>query len=122
MPQSAIDSIDSVSEDVLGRLEDPDRSGPWDRRGLVVGNVQSGKTANYTGLVCKAADAGYKVIIVLSGVHNSLRSQTQIRLEEGFLGFMNEALGEAQQTFAPVGVGLINASIRANTGTNRTQL
>ena len=54
------------------------------RRGLVMGHVQSGKTANYCGLVCKAADAGYKVIIVLSGVHNSLRSQTQIRVEEGF--------------------------------------
>jgi hypothetical protein len=71
--------------------------------------------------VCKAADAGYKVVIVLSGVHNSLRSQTQIRVEEGFLGIMND-VGNTQQTFKPVGVGLIDSSIRANTGTNRTQL
>ena len=122
IPQSVIDdSIDKVTNDVLERIEDPQRSGPWDRRGLVMGHVQSGKTSNYCGLICKAADAGYKVIIVLSGVHNSLRSQTQIRLDEGFLGFMNDALG-GEQTFKPVGVGLIDNSIRANTGTNRTQL
>ena len=54
---------------------------------MVVGQVQSGKTANYTGLICKAADAGYKLIVVLAGLHNSLRSQTQLRLDEGFLGF-----------------------------------
>jgi hypothetical protein len=122
VPRSAVDSVDKVTKDVLERIEDPLRLGVWDRRGLVMGHVQSGKTANYCGLVCKAADAGYKVIIVLSGVHNSLRSQTQIRLDEGFLGFMNDALGDGQQTFKPVGVGLIDASIRANTGTNRTQL
>src|ERR1700733_1281162 len=122
IPRSAVDSVDKVSNDILERIEDPERPGPWDRRGLVMGHVQSGKTANYCGLVCKAADAGYKVIIVLSGVHNSLRSQTQIRLDEGFLGFMSDALGDGQQTFKPVGVGLIDSSIRANTGTSRTQL
>ncbi len=122
VPRSAVDSVDRVTNDILERIEDPQRQGSWDRRGLVMGHVQSGKTANYCGLVCKAADAGYKVIIILSGVHNSLRSQTQIRLDEGFLGFMNDALGDGQQTFKPVGVGLIDASIRANTGTNRTQL
>ncbi|MDB6124559.1 MAG: hypothetical protein JWQ71_3552 [Pedosphaera sp.] len=121
VPRSAVDSVDKVTNDVLERIEDPQRLGSWDRRGLVMGHVQSGKTANYCGLVCKAADAGYKVIIVLAGVHNSLRSQTQIRLEEGFLGFMNDTFGGAQQTFKPVGVGLIDSSIRANTGTSRVE-
>ena len=65
----------------------PDEARRWDRRGMVVGHVQSGKTANYTGLICKAADAGYKLIIVLAGMDDSLRSQTQLRLDEGFLGF-----------------------------------
>lgn len=120
--RSAVDSVDKVTRDILERIEDPQRQGVWDRRGLVMGHVQSGKTANYCGLVCKAADAGYKVIIVLSGVHNSLRSQTQIRLDEGFLGFMSDAIGEGQQTFKRVGVGLIDSSVVANTGTNRTQL
>lgn len=120
--RSAVDSVDKVTNDILERIEDPQRPGDWDRRGLVMGHVQSGKTANYCGLICKVADAGYKVIIVLSGVHNSLRSQTQIRLDEGFLGFMSETPGEGQNTFKRVGVGLIDSSIVANTGTNRTQL
>jgi hypothetical protein len=122
VPRSAVDSVEKVTNDILERIEDPQRQGSWDRRGLVMGHVQSGKTANYCGLVCKAADAGYKVIIVLSGVHNSLRSQTQIRLDEGFLGFMSDALGKGRQTFKRVGVGLIDSSVVANTGTNRTQL
>lgn len=122
VPSAAVDSVDKVTNDILERIEDPQRPGQWDRRGLVMGHVQSGKTANYCGLVCKAADADYKVVIVLSGVHNSLRSQTQIRLDEGFLGFMSETVGVGDQTFKRVGVGLIDSSIVANTGTNRTQL
>jgi type III restriction enzyme len=54
---------------------------------MAVGHVQSGKTANYTGVVCKAADAGYRLIIVIVGIHNHLRNQTQIRIDEGFIGW-----------------------------------
>ena len=75
---------------IIERLEDPQRPGPWDRRGMVVGDVQSGKTSNYTGLICKAADAGYSVIIILAGMYNSLRSKTQDRIDLGFLGFDTE--------------------------------
>lgn len=82
-----IQRLSQLTDSVLERLEDPQRSGPWDRRGMVVGNVQSGKTANYIGLVTKAVDAGYKLIIILAGIHKSLRSQTQLRFDEGFLGF-----------------------------------
>jgi hypothetical protein len=79
--------LHSVTDRILGLLEDPARTGPWDRRGMVVGSVQSGKTANYTGLVCKAIDAGYKLIVILAGIHNNLRSQTQLRIDEGVVGF-----------------------------------
>ncbi|MDD5126733.1 MAG: Z1 domain-containing protein [Dehalococcoidales bacterium] len=82
-----VQGLDRFSSLILSRMEDPYRLGPWDRRGMVVGNVQSGKTANYTALVTKAADAGYKLFIILAGVHNSLRSQTQERLNEEFLGY-----------------------------------
>lgn len=53
---------------------------------MVVGRVQSGKTANYTALIAKAVDAGYGLIIVMTGLHNQLRWQTQLRLgrELGF--------------------------------------
>lgn len=87
LPPLVLDRLDQATRRTLSKLEDPGRQGPWDRRGLVAGQVQSGKTSNYTGLICKAADSGYRFVIVLAGVHNSLRSQTQLRLDEGFLGF-----------------------------------
>ncbi|MFC1817482.1 Z1 domain-containing protein [Thermodesulfobacteriota bacterium] len=86
-PAQIVGSLDRFSSLVLSRMEAPERDGPWDRRGMVVGNVQSGKTANYTALITKAADAGYKLFVILAGVHNSLRSQTQERLNEEFLGY-----------------------------------
>ncbi|WP_419204698.1 Z1 domain-containing protein [Bordetella trematum] len=80
-------ALDRSTDGIISQLEDPNREAPWDRRGLVVGHVQSGKTSSYSALICKAADAGYKIIVVLAGMHNNLRSQTQIRLEEAFLGY-----------------------------------
>jgi hypothetical protein len=85
-PKGVLETLDQVTDNIVGLLEDPCKEGEWDRRGMVVGHVQSGKTANYTGLICKAADAGYKLIIVIAGVHNNLRSQTQARIDEGFIG------------------------------------
>ena len=55
----------------------------FSRRGLVIGDVQSGKTANYVGLMNLATDAKFKLMIVLTGTTNTLREQTQIRIEEG---------------------------------------
>jgi hypothetical protein len=97
--------LDDITEDVLARIEDPLRTGRWDRRGLIVGQVQSGKTANYTGLISKAADAGYKLVVVLAGLHNSLRSQTQHRLDEGFLGLDSRTAVGFQGTNRHIGVG-----------------
>ena len=85
-PLAVVRELDEVTTDILDRLGNPEATHGWDRRGLVVGQVQSGKTANYSGLICKAADAGYKLIIVLAGVHNNLRAQTQLRLDEAFVG------------------------------------
>lgn len=81
-----VQSLSDVTTRVLGHLQDPTSEGTWDRRGLVIGHVQSGKTANYTGLIAKAADAGYKFIIVVAGIHNNLRKQTQERIDEAFIG------------------------------------
>jgi hypothetical protein len=107
MPPRAVDRLDQITDDILALLEDPSREGPWDRRGMIVGQVQSGKTANYTGLICKAADAGYKLIVVLAGIHNSLRSQTQLRLDEGFLGFDTRQERFYDQRNLRMGVGLM---------------
>jgi hypothetical protein len=81
-----VDSVDDLTDKILDKCVNPKIKGSWDRRGMVVGNVQSGKTANYTGLINKATDAGYKLIIVIAGIHNSLRSQTQLRVDEGYIG------------------------------------
>ena len=119
MSITAVDAVDKSTDHILSLMEDPDRSGPWDRRGLVVGHVQSGKTANYTGLICKAADAGYKIIVILAGLHNNLRSQTQIRLEEGFLGYETSAAGDIVKLIG-VGENGRDFEIRPNCATNRT--
>lgn len=100
-----VESLDYDTEMVLERLEDPKRPGPWDRRGMVVGSVQSGKTANYTGLINKALDAGYKLIIVLAGIHSNLRSQTQLRIDEGVLGFDTQKSRKLSQDNRWIGVG-----------------
>lgn len=91
-PPKVIATLDEVTDRICGLLQDPKLEGSWDRRGMVVGHVQSGKTANYTGLICKAADAGYKLIVVIAGIHNNLRNQTQQRIDEGFIGKDSAAL------------------------------
>ncbi|WP_262299014.1 Z1 domain-containing protein [Microvirga sesbaniae] len=119
----AVDKLDEATDEIISRLEDPRRPGQWDRRGLVVGHVQSGKTSNYTGLLCKAADAGYKVIIVLAGIHKNLRSQTQMRLDEGFLGYETMPRNDADANkLRSIGVGLIDPdhSIQPDWVTNRS--
>lgn len=113
-----VDGLDEATDDILGLLEDPLRTDAWDRRGLVVGHVQSGKTSNYTGLINKAADAGYKIIIVLAGMHNNLRSQTQMRLEEGFLGYETTADRDAG---AAIGVAGFGEDLKTNSATTRAE-
>lgn len=117
---TAVEALDRTTDTILGLIEDPVRDGPWDRRGLVVGHVQSGKTGNYTGLICKAADAGYKIIIILAGLHNNLRAQTQIRLDEGFLGYETSP---HEEDLRIIGVGEIDGDpyIRPNFATNRSE-
>jgi hypothetical protein len=91
-----LDSLDQSSNKVLAHLEDPRSAESFAIRGLVIGHVQSGKTANFSALTAKAGDAGYKIVIVLSGLHNTLRQQTQRRLERD-LGRENVAgVGEPE--------------------------
>lgn len=79
-------SIDRASDRILGAMENPNAEDPFRTQGLVVGYVQSGKTANYSSLIAKAADCGYRLVIVLTGIHNSLRQQTQRRLTAELVG------------------------------------
>ena len=101
-----IDSNEAVINTILDYSGDPRASGSWARKGLVMGNVQSGKTQNYLGLINKAIDAGYKTIIVLGGHLNDLRKQTQERIDEGVLGTPSRHIIEtSSHQFGPIGVG-----------------
>lgn len=106
-PDAVIAHLDNLTDEVLDHLFNPQMENVQiDKKGLVVGQVQSGKTANYTGLICKAADAGFNFIIVLAGIHNNLRSQTQTRLDEGFLGFDTQYVRKYEEGLSQkIGVG-----------------
>ncbi len=108
-PSIVTSRLDKITDSILNDIGNPKQDGKWDRRGMVVGEVQSGKTANYTGLICKAVDSGYKLIIVLAGMTNDLRSQTQSRLDAEFLGFESE-VERVQHTGSRIGVGKIDDS------------
>lgn len=87
------EKINKETNVILSHLENPNRPGAWDTRGLVVGDVQAGKTSNYVGLIAKAIDAGYRVVIVLAGMTNDLRKQTQERIDDGLLGYRTDKKG-----------------------------
>lgn len=81
-PETTVeDSIGESSTEIVSLLADPSLE-EFTCRGLVIGHVQSGKTANMTAVIAKAVDAGYNFIIVLAGLTNKLRQQTQRRLEK----------------------------------------
>ena len=85
-PSSIVSKIDEVSDKIVDLAGDPKAKSGLQRRGLIIGDVQSGKTANYIAVMNKAADVGFKVIILLTGTVESLRRQTQERVDEGFIG------------------------------------
>ncbi len=113
-----LNKLDRLTDRIIDSLFDPTANIEIDKKGLMVGQVQSGKTSNYTGLICKAADAGFKLIIVLTGIHNNLRSQTQLRLDEGFLGFDTQHTRAFNQNNIRIGVGRINRSSVAHSLTS----
>lgn len=85
LPIPVIRVLDEDTDVIMDNIENPMVEN-FSRYGMVVGHVQSGKTGNYSGLICKAADAGYKFIVVIAGGIDNLRNQTQNRLNENFVG------------------------------------
>lgn len=100
-------ALDRSTDEILNCLGDPSDDGSWQRRGLVIGDVQSGKTATYIGAVNKAVDAGYKLVVLLAGGTEALRKQTQFRVDEGLIGRdSSKASSGSQLSSNPVfGVG-----------------
>lgn len=115
LPPLVLGTIDRDTDRIVGLLENPLHPGPWKRRGMGVGEVQSGKTGNYIGVGCKAADLGYKFIVLLAGMQNSLRRQTQERVEDGFIGLDTDktGIGAAQgKGKAWTGVGILDPTFQ----------
>lgn len=103
--ENVVETLGDVSNEILDLLGDPEAEGIWKRKGLILGDIQSGKTSNYTALCNKAADAGYKVIILLTGTIEALRKQTQERIDAGFVGLNSRNVLQKNPEKKYVGVG-----------------
>ena len=114
-PWRVVDKMDELTHDILDFAGDPTLEGPWRRRGLIIGDVQSGKTSTYLGLLNKAVDAGYRLIIVLAGHTESLRQQTQERIDEGLIGSDSKLRagkpGSAPDAERYIGVGALRRDL-----------
>lgn len=115
-----VNTMDDVLDTLTDLLGDPTRNISYKRRGLIIGDVQSGKTANYTGLICKAVDSGYKVIVLLTGTIERLRQQTQQRIDEGFVGSGSDAMMKQKEDKIIIGAGKYDSSIRPMVLTSTT--
>jgi len=105
-----VSTLDRTTDELLDLLGNPEEGSEWKRRGLVVGDVQSGKTASYAALICKAADAGYRMVVLLTGTLENVRRQTQERMDAAFVGLDSRdflAVGQIGHK-THVGVGRIN--------------
>lgn len=111
-PSFPVNDLDDFTDKILDKCVNPKKEGTWDRRGMVVGHVQSGKTSNYVGLINKATDAGYKVIIIIAGTISSLRRQTQERIDSGYVGrSSSDFLERKLNNIVGVGKYSVNAEI-----------
>nr|WP_321297717.1 Z1 domain-containing protein [uncultured Sphaerochaeta sp.] len=92
--EETINELNRTSLEVTTLLGNPRIEGKWSipRKGLLIGEVQAGKTANYTAVINRAADIGYQVIVVLAGGTEKLRIQTQFRLDQEFVGYTKAKL------------------------------
>ena len=106
-PKDIVEKMDHISNKITNLLGNPNSDENFARKGLIIGDVQSGKTSSYLSVMNKAADVGYKYIVLLAGSMNTLRSQTQERVDEGFIGTDSElrSLGNSKSF---IGVGSIN--------------
>ena len=108
---TVLDELDRSTDEIMDLLGNPRQAETFQRRGLCIGDIQSGKTSNYIALINKAADAGYRVIILLTGTIEKLRRQTQGRVDAGFIGFDSTAFTRDNNKDILVGVGRIDPAV-----------
>ncbi|HRF69999.1 MAG TPA: Z1 domain-containing protein [Candidatus Pelethenecus sp.] len=103
--EDTIKKIKESTEKILLKCANPNNETSTNKKkkGLVVGDVQSGKTSNYLALINMACDYGYKLIVLLAGMTETLRKQTQKRIDTGFIGAISESIGDSDIQFVGVG-------------------
>jgi hypothetical protein len=106
-----VPALDEDTDHILNECGNPSIEDGWRIHGLVMGDVQSGKTASYCGLISKAADAGYKIIVLLTGMLEDLRSQSQERLDEGFVGKDSREVLKGETGASRIGAGRFRVKI-----------
>lgn len=102
--EKVIDETQKTSLDILEKMGDPKSREEFYVKGLVVGSVQAGKTQNFNAVINRAIDSGYGLIIVLAGLMEDLRNQTQLRIENDVIG---EGLDIDTDALVKKGVGAI---------------
>jgi hypothetical protein len=106
-----VSTLDEDTDNILNECGNPSGQSGWRIQGLVMGDVQSGKTASYCGLISKAADTGYKIIVLLTGMIEDLRSQSQERLDEGFVGRDSREVLKGEKGSSKIGAGRFRSKI-----------
>lgn len=113
-----VNDLDDATNRILDLAGNPREESTWIRKGLTIGDVQSGKTQTFLAVANKAADAGYKVIIVLAGNTEYLRKQTQERVDSDFIGRDGSKLlkkvNSSASTSNRMGIGLLDKTLHAN--------
>jgi hypothetical protein len=103
--------LDEDTDNILNECGNPGTETGWRVQGLVMGDVQSGKTASYCGLINKAADAGYKFVVLLTGMIEELRAQSQERMDSGFVGRDSRTIFDGEREKKPIGSGRFRAVV-----------
>lgn len=103
--------LDEDTDNILNECGNPATESGWGIKGLVMGDVQSGKTASYCGLINKAADAGYKFVVLLTGMIEELRAQSQERMDNGFVGRDSRTIFDGEREKKPIGSGRFRAAV-----------
>jgi hypothetical protein len=103
--------LDEDTDNILNECGNPGSGIGWRVQGLVMGDVQSGKTASYCGLINKAADAGYKFVVLLTGMIEELRAQSQERMDSGFVGRDSRNIFEGGRVNNPIGSGRFRVAV-----------
>jgi len=110
-------ALEKDSYSIIQMLGNPKKESHGHRRGLLIGDVQSGKTASYTAIMNRAVDIRYDVIVLLAGSLENLRRQTQERIDKELVGYTVDRKDEKNKINVGVGEFSIKQHLQVQTST-----